>query len=51
MNAAGGIHGNALQCALFSGNVELTMLLLDKGVLDVNAQGGYYGNALQIAAF
>ena len=40
---------DALQTAAYHGNIEVTRLLLDKGV-DVNARGGEYGNALQAAA-
>ncbi|SLM36361.1 P-loop containing nucleoside triphosphate hydrolase [Lasallia pustulata] len=49
VNAQGGVYGNALQAAVFRGNVKLVQLLLNEGA-DVNAQGGEYGNALQAAA-
>ncbi|GKU06983.1 unnamed protein product [Fusarium langsethiae] len=46
----GGKYGNALQAALWDGNLEVVQLLLDEGA-DVNAQGGSCGNALQAASW
>ena len=41
---------NALQTAVYSGDLGVVRFLLDLGA-DVNAQGGQYGNALQAAIF
>ena len=40
MNAQGGMFGNALNAASFSGNVEIVDLLLENGA-EVNANGKY----------
>ncbi|KAM0511859.1 hypothetical protein ACHAPE_009428 [Trichoderma viride] len=48
VNAQGGLHGSALQAAVFCDLEETVQVLLDNGA-DINASGGRYNNALNAA--
>ncbi|PSN59256.1 hypothetical protein BS50DRAFT_641131 [Corynespora cassiicola Philippines] len=49
VNAEGGIYGNALCAASYTGHKGIVELLIKEGA-DVNVHGGHYGNALQAAS-
>lgn len=50
VNEEGGLHGNALQAAIYRGNKEVVKLLLRHGA-DVNPPSGLYGSALRTALY
>ena len=50
VNAEGGIYGNALQAASYSGKETIVKLLLENGA-EVNAEGGFCWNALQAGSY
>ncbi|ETS74464.1 hypothetical protein PFICI_14330 [Pestalotiopsis fici W106-1] len=50
INAGDGSHGNAVQVAIFEGNLSTLKILLQRGA-NIHAWGGFHGNALQAAAY